>query len=59
MSDYYVRTYNTTTDTDEWHGPFSAHMAGLVAMGLPRTSHARVYHKSELPGFASPDGGVA
>jgi hypothetical protein len=48
--DHYVRVYNPVTDTEEWHGPLSAHMAGLVAMGLEGKAQTRVYHKSELSG---------
>lgn len=46
----YVRTYDPVTDTEEWIGPLSKHMAALVAEGLEGKRQIRVYHKSELLG---------
>lgn len=49
MSDHYVRTYDPATDSEEWIGPLSLHMAGVVAEGLEGKRQTRVYHRSELP----------
>lgn len=48
MTEHYVRMYDPVADVEDWAGPLSAHMAGLVAMGLEGKVQTRVYHKSEL-----------
>jgi len=45
--DNYVRTYNPSTDAEEWIGPLSSSLAALVAESLPLQT--RVYRSSELP----------
>jgi hypothetical protein len=48
MNQHYVRTYDPVTDTEEWVGPVSAHMADWITTGLEGRCQTRIYHKSEL-----------
>jgi len=51
MPDHYVRSWDWRTDTEEWSGPFLAHIARYIAAKLAQKGHTtRVYHRSELPG---------